>query len=97
VQAAWKLCVQNGMAFVDSAQSCCSGEAERIHGSILKDIPRSQTFVQTKWYVVPDNATNLFSPSKAPAKMLRYSLQRLDLEYTDCYLFHGHIHASSIY
>lgn len=57
---------------------------------------RNQTFVQTKWYVVPDNATNWFTPSHAPVKKPKESLERLGLEYINCCLGHGHIHASSI-
>jgi aryl-alcohol dehydrogenase-like predicted oxidoreductase len=96
LEQAWKLCLQKGMAFIDTAQAYGSGESERILGGLLKGAPRSQVFIQTKWYVVPDNSTNLFSPSKAPAKMLRGSLARLGLEYVDCYLVHGPIHASSM-
>lgn len=57
---------------------------------------RNQTFVQTKWYVAPDNATNWFTPSHAPAKKPKESLERLGHEYINCCLGHGHIHASSI-
>ena len=96
LEQAWKLCVQKSMTFIDTAQAYGSGESERIISRLLKGVPRSKVFIQTKWYVVPDNATNLFSPSEAPAKMLRESLARLGLEYVDCYLVHGHIHASSI-
>jgi len=96
LQEAWKLCVNAGLTYIDNAQAYGSGRAEKIHGDLLKGLPRDQTIVQTKWYVVPDNKTNLFSPSHAPAKMLKESLERLGLDYIDCYLVHGHIHASSI-
>jgi len=96
LEQAWKLCVQKGMTFIDTAQAYGTGESERIISRLLKGVPRDQFFIQTKWYVVPDNATNLFSPSKAPAKMLKESLARMNLDYIDCYLVHGHIHASSI-
>lgn len=52
--------------------------------------------MQTKWYVAPDNATNWFTPSHAPAKKPKESLERLGHEYINCRLGHGHIHASSI-
>ena len=96
LEQAWQLCVQKGMTFIDNAQVYGSGTSESIHGILISRLPRNQTFVQTKWYVVPDNATNLLSPSHAPAKMLKDSLKRLGLDYIDCYLVHGHIHASSI-
>jgi hypothetical protein len=57
---------------------------------------RNQTFVQTKWYVVPNNATNWFTPWHAPAKKPKESLERLGLEYINCCLGNGYMHASSI-
>jgi aryl-alcohol dehydrogenase-like predicted oxidoreductase len=96
VQQAWKLCVQNGLTFVDTAQAYGSGESERILGGLVRDIPRNQVFIQTKWSVVPDNTTNLLSPAKAPAKLLGDSLERLGVDYVDCYVVHGPIHVSSI-
>lgn len=96
LEQAWQLCVQKGMTFVDNAQAYGSGTAESIHGSLINRLPRNRTFIQTKWDVVPDHATNLLSPTHAPAKMLKDSLKRLGVDYIDCYLVHGHIHASSI-
>ena len=40
--------------------------------------------------------TNVLSPTHAPAKMLRASLDRMRLDSVDVYLVHGHIHASLI-
>ncbi|KAL8726131.1 MAG: hypothetical protein Q9181_006168 [Wetmoreana brouardii] len=92
----WQLAVKAGATFIDTAQAYGSGESERICGELFKGMPRDQFVIQTKWYVVPDNPTNLFSPSKAPAKMLKESLERMGLEYIDVYIVHGHIHTSSI-
>lgn len=50
LQEAWKLCVKEGMTFVDNAQAYGSGKAEEIHGDLLKGIPREKVFIQTKWY-----------------------------------------------
>lgn len=46
--------------------------------------------------MVPDNATNILSPVKAPEKQLKQALERMALDYVDVYIVHGHIHASSI-
>lgn len=98
LEEAWKLATSAGMTFVDNAQAYGSGEAERIEGRLHETFNKSRDsfWVQTKWYVVPDNATNLLHPSQAPAKMLAESLSRLNLSYIDSYLVHGHIHASTV-
>lgn len=90
------MAVKAGAGFVDTAQAYGSGQSERICGKLFIDLPRDQYIIQTKWYVVPENATNQFSPSKAPEKMLRQSLERMGLDYIDIYIVHGRIHASSI-
>lgn len=46
--------------------------------------------------MVPNNATNLLHPTKAPTKMLKELLEGMILDYLDVYVVHGHIHASSI-
>ncbi|KAF2151490.1 Aldo/keto reductase [Myriangium duriaei CBS 260.36] len=93
---AWKILVDNGINYIDTAQAYGSGESERICGELVKDMPRDSYIMQTKWWVVPDNITNITSPSHAPIKFLRQSLERLKLDYVDVYMVHGHIHASSI-
>ena len=52
--------------------------------------------MQTKYYVVPDNIMNIFTPASAPYKMLKESLERMGLDSLDIYMVHGHIHAGSI-
>ncbi len=65
-------------------------------GRLVKGLPRASYQIQLKWYIVPDNTTNLLHPKGAPAKMLKETLQRSKLDYIDCYLVHRHIHASTI-
>ena len=98
LEDAWKCVTEQGMTFADNAQAYGSGESERIEGRLHKQFnkDRASYWIQTKWYVVPDNLTNLLSPASAPKKMLQESLERLDVDYVDCYLVHGHIHASTI-
>jgi aryl-alcohol dehydrogenase-like predicted oxidoreductase len=95
LKEAWKMLYENGLTWIDTAQAYGSGESERICGELFEGLPRDSFQIQTKWYVVP-NVTNILSPSHAPTKMLKDSLERMRLEYVDVYLVHGHIHASSI-
>ena len=46
---------------------------------------REDFVIQTKWFVVPD-VTNVLSPTHAPARMLRASLERMRLDFVDEYL-----------
>lgn len=81
MKEAWDLAVRNNMAWIDTAQAYGSGESERIIGELIKDLPREKYQIQTKWYVIPDNMTNLLHPRSAPAKMLKSTLERLRLDY----------------
>lgn len=96
LQQAWKICVDEGLTYVDNAQAYSSMENEKIHGSLVKGLPRSSYFIQTKWYVSPDNTTNIFSPSSGLAKLLKGSLERFGVDYVDVYFMHRPIHLSSI-
>jgi len=96
LKEAWKLLLENGLNWIDTAQAYGSGESERICGELFKGLNRQDYIIQTKWFVVPDNLKNLLSPSHAPTKFLKESLDRFGLDYIDVYLVHGHIHASSI-
>jgi aryl-alcohol dehydrogenase-like predicted oxidoreductase len=96
VKEAWKILRDGGINWIDTAQAYGSGESERICGDLVEGLPRDRYIMQTKWYVVPDNAKNIFSPVDAPLKFLKETLERMRLSYIDVYLVHGHIHASSI-
>jgi len=96
LREAWKVLFDNGINYIDTAQAYGSGESERICGELVKDLPRDSYVMQTKWYVVPDNATNIFKPSAAPLSFLKKSLELMKLDYVDVYMVHGHIHPGSI-
>ncbi|KAI9744511.1 MAG: hypothetical protein M1818_002040 [Claussenomyces sp. TS43310] len=93
---AWKILSGHGLTWIDTAQAYGSGESERITGELIRSLPRDEVIIQTKWYVVPLTAKNLLSPTHAPTKYLKESLERLGLDYVDSYLVHGHIHASTL-
>lgn len=96
VQKAWDILRNNGLNWIDTGQAYGDGESERLCGQLFKGLDRNEFIIQTKWYVVPDNATNLFQPSKSPAKLLQVSLKNMGLKYVDVYLVHGPIHPASI-
>ncbi|MCJ1393097.1 hypothetical protein MMC18_005969 [Xylographa bjoerkii] len=95
VKKAWEVARKAGLTWIDTAQAYGTGESERICADLFDGLSRDQFVVQTKWFMIP-NMTNTFSPSSAPAKMLKESLERLRLDYVDIYLVHGHIHPGSI-
>ncbi|KAH0017049.1 Aldo/keto reductase, partial [Aureobasidium melanogenum] len=95
VKEAWKYMVNNDLIYIDTAQAYGSGESERICGELVRGMPRESFVMQTKYYVVPDNFTNLFTPSSAPYKMLKDSLERMKLDFVDVYMVHGPIHPGS--
>ncbi|KAJ4507765.1 hypothetical protein HRR78_006769 [Exophiala dermatitidis] len=101
LQAAWKKCLENGLTFVDTAQVYGSGKSEKILGDLINNhsagFDRSRIVVQTKWLPnITDGATNIIHPVEAPVRELRNTLERMNLDYIDCYLVHGPIHVSSI-
>ncbi len=67
-----------------------------ICSDLFEGLPRDDFIIQTKWYVVLDDKTNVLSPPLAPTLMLTESLKRIRLDYVDVYLVHGNIHVSSI-
>lgn len=95
VKEAWQVLLRNGVNFIDTAQAYGSGESERICAELFAGMPRDQFVIQTKYYVVPD-LQNILSPTHAPAKKLKESLERFNLDYVDIYMVHGHIHPGSI-
>lgn len=101
LKAAWQECIKQGMMFVDTAQVYGTGRSEEILGDLINSnspgVSREQIVVQTKWLPnVTDLGTNILHPVDAPVKELRNTLDRMKLEYIECYLVHGPVHISSI-
>ncbi|KAI1608936.1 aldo-keto reductase [Exophiala viscosa] len=102
VRAAWKKCLEGGMTFIDTAQAYGDGRSEEITGDLIRNhsggVPREKIQVQTKWLanVTDGKLGNILHPIDAPLKALKKSLDRMKLDYIDCYLVHGHVHVSSI-
>ncbi|KIW85671.1 hypothetical protein Z517_01063 [Fonsecaea pedrosoi CBS 271.37] len=101
LRQAWQACLEKGMTFVDTAQVYGSGRSERILGDLVNNhscgVDRSQIIVQTKWLPdIVDAGMNIIHPVDAPVKQLKKTLERMNLDYIDCYLVYGPAHVSSI-
>lgn len=96
VKEAWAICQRNGLNFIDTAQVYGTGESERICGQLVSGMKREDFIMQTKYWVLPADPTNIAHPKDAPLIMLKQSLERMKLDYIDVYMVHGHIHAQSI-
>lgn len=96
VKEAWKILHAGGVNYIDTAQAYGSGRSEEICGELVAGMPRESYIMQTKYYVVPDNVTNIVKPTQAPVVFLKESLERMKLAFVDVYMVHGHIHAGSI-
>jgi diketogulonate reductase-like aldo/keto reductase len=77
--------IELGMVHLDTAEMYGGGAVERILGEAIAGIPREQLFVTSK--VLPSNAT--YAGTIAACER---SLQRMNLDYLDCYLLHWPSH-----
>ena len=75
--------LDGGINYIDSSEVYSNGGAERIIGSVLKDVDRSKVFVTTK-IKVRENDTMATLLGKAEK-----CLERLQTEYIDCLMYHG--------
>jgi diketogulonate reductase-like aldo/keto reductase len=73
--------IELGMVHIDTAEMYGGGAVERILGAAIAGLPRASLFVTSK--VLPSNAS--FDGTIAACDR---SLQRLGLDYLDCYLLH---------
>lgn len=90
----WKLLVENGINYIDTAQAYGSGKSEEICGELVKGMPRDSYVMQTKYYVVPKPA-NILHPAGDVVTALESSLKRMGLDFVDVYMIHGPIHPGS--
>ena len=73
--------VELGMTHIDTAEMYGSGEAERIVGEAIADLSRAELFLVSK--VLPSNASE-----RGTIRACEASLQRMGIDYLDCYLLH---------
>jgi len=73
--------IELGMVHIDTAEMYGDGAAERLAGEAIAGLPREQLFVVSK--VLPSNASY-----DGTIRACEASLQRMQLDYFDCYLLH---------
>jgi diketogulonate reductase-like aldo/keto reductase len=73
--------IELDMVHVDTAEMYGDGAAERLLGEAIRGLPREQLFIVSK--VLPSNASY-----EGTIRACEASLQRMQLDYLDCYLLH---------
>ena len=59
LKEAWQVLLKNGIDHIDTAQVYGTGESERISGELVKDMKREDFVMQTKYWVLPTDMTNI--------------------------------------
>jgi len=83
--------LDSGINWVDTADSYGVGKNEELLAKVLRERPRDQVFVATKFGPIRDEKGNLVGFSGAPdyvEKACDASLKRLGVEYIDLYYLH---------
>jgi diketogulonate reductase-like aldo/keto reductase len=73
--------IELGMVHIDTAEMYGDGASERLIGEAIRGLPREQLFLVSK--VLPSHGR-----FAATIRACEESLQRLGVEYLDCYLIH---------
>ncbi len=73
--------IELGLTHIDTAEMYGSGEAECIVGEAIAGVPRESLFIVSK--VLPSNASR-----RGTIQACEASLQRMKLDYLECYLLH---------
>jgi diketogulonate reductase-like aldo/keto reductase len=81
VKRALRRGLELGMVHIDTAEMYGDGASERLIGEAIRGLPRGQLFLVSK--VLPSNAS--FDGTIAACER---SLQRMGVDYLDCYLLH---------
>jgi aryl-alcohol dehydrogenase-like predicted oxidoreductase len=78
-----------GVNYFDTANAYARGEAERVLGRHLAELPRSDLFILTKvWAPMGDGPNDLGLSAKHIREQCDASLQRLGMDYVDVYMCH---------
>ena len=86
VNALVKRALELGINFFDTAAAY--GESELILGNALKDVPRDDYILATKFHPAYGGKGDIVKPEDVVASVER-SLQRLQVDYVDVMQFHG--------
>ena len=79
--AAIRVGLDAGLSVIDTAEMYGNGRSEKLVGEAIKPYPRAKIFLISK--VLPQNAS-----TKKMRESLQNSLQRLQTDYLDLYLYH---------
>ncbi|MHC4861650.1 MAG: aldo/keto reductase, partial [Planctomycetota bacterium] len=80
-----------GINFFDTADVYSQGEAERVLGEFLADVPRKDVFVASKcFFPTGDGPNDRGLSRKHVVESLHASLGRLGLDYLDLFQCHRH-------
>jgi len=82
IEAGFKISLENGIHFVDTAEIYGSGRSERLAGQFIKNTDQP-VLVATKFFPLPWRLTK-----GSVTRALRASLERLDLKRVDLYQIH---------
>jgi len=78
-----------GINYFDSADAYNKGEAESALGKLVADVKRSDLFILTKvWAPMSDDPNDRGLSAKHIKESCDKSLQRLGMDYVDCYMCH---------
>lgn len=72
-----------GVNYIDTAENYGNGQSERIVGEVMKDRDRKSVFITTKMAIGRKTKKELV------LKRVRKSLERLQMDYVDCYMIHS--------
>ena len=83
--------IENGVNLIDTAPCYGNGTSEKIVGEVLKEIPREQVLISTKFGLIPDIYTHGYKKDtsyKNAMREIQSSLMNLGTDYIDFYFVH---------
>ena len=83
--------IENGVNLIDTAPCYGNGTSEKIVGEVLKEIPREQVLISTKFGLIPDIYTHGYKKDtsyKNAMREIQSSLMNLETDYIDFYFVH---------
>ena len=79
-----------GVNFFDSAEVYSSGEAERVLGEVLSELPREKLVISSKVFWGGDGPNDVGLSRKRVMEACNGALKRMKLDYLDLYYCHRH-------
>ncbi len=72
-----------GVNYIDTAEAYGNGQSEKIVGEVMKDRDRKSVFITTKMQIGRKTSKDRI------LNRARKSLERLQMDYVDCFMIHG--------